>query len=113
MTSDGDQEHEAGPQLGLAESASWEDVGRHAVRGELFDAREDVADAFRQLEETLWTGEPIDEDEVREARVALNRARRVIEQYVATVADGTEPWEQPLPDVPYGRLWEVTGHEEA
>lgn len=87
--------------LALAESATWEDVGRTAVGGELFEARHDVDAAFHDLEETLRAGEAIDERQVRDARMALNEARRILEEHVATVADGTTAWGQPIPNMPY------------
>jgi len=98
MTSD----DERVPQLAFVESTTWEQVGRDAVAGELTEARYDVDGAFRELEETLRDGEQLDERQVRDARMALNQARRVLEEHVATVTDGTTAWGEPVPDMPYG-----------
>ena len=99
MTSDDD---ERVPQLAFVESATWEHVGRDAVTGELVEARYDVDDVFRDLEETLRDGEQLDERQVRDARMALNQARRVLEEHVATVTDETTAWGEPVPNMPYG-----------
>ena len=94
--------------LGFVASASWECVGRKAVAGELYEARQVIDDEFWPLEEALRRGEEIDAAQVRDARMALNRAHRVLEEYVATTTDGTEPWGQPVPDIPFGRLREIS-----
>lgn len=99
MTSDDD---ERVPQLAFVESTTWEHVGRDAVAGELVEARYDVDGAFRELEKTLRDGERLDERQVRDARMALNQARRVLEEHVATVTEGTTAWGEPAPDMPYG-----------
>jgi uncharacterized protein YbaA (DUF1428 family) len=40
--------------------------------------------------------------QVRDARRALNEARAVVKEHVATVSDETVAWGQPVPDMPYG-----------
>jgi hypothetical protein len=89
------------PDLGRTRNATWEDVARHAVVGELGESRRDVEDAFFDLEEALRDGEDLDADDVTDARMALNRARRALEEHVATVTDGTGAWGDPVPTIPY------------
>jgi len=90
------------PQFAFVESATWEQVGRDAVAGELVEARYEVDEAFRELEETLRDSGQVDERQVRDARMALNQARRVLEEHVATTTDGASAWGEPVPDMPYG-----------
>lgn len=99
---DGRRESDRVPQLAFVENATWEHVGRTAVAGELGEARHDVDGSFRDLASTLRGGEELTEQQVRDARVALNQARRVLEEHVATVADGAGAWGDPVPSMPYG-----------
>ena len=116
MSEGGDEHQEeceseavAVPQLAFVASASWEDVARNAVAGELVEARYDVSDALADVERRLRSGEELDEKLVRDARREMNQARRVLERHVATVVDETEPWAGPLPSIPIGRYREVAG----
>lgn len=95
------------PQLGFVASASWEQVGRDAVAGELAEARFAVDEELRALEKALRDGDDVDAQAVRDARMALNQARRVVERHVATIVDDTEPWGTHLPSLPAGRAHEV------
>jgi len=98
--------------LSLATSASWEHVARDAVRGELYEGRSEVMRTFGELEDALRRGEPLDASDVKDARQALNQARRTLEHHVATVADGTGAWDSPIPSMPAGRYREVVGVTE-
>jgi len=105
-TSDGD------PAAGDADAESvdaavWEEVARNAVFLELHDARADIHESVYDLAEALRAGESIDADAVVEVRKALNRQRRVLENQVAPIAAGAEPWGRPVPDMPMGRIYEV------
>lgn len=106
--SDDDQEvRECEGGLPFATDASWERVGREAVAGELSESRYAVDEEFRTLEAALRAGEEIDARQVRDARVALNRAHNILEMYVATTTEGTRAWGHPAPDIPVGRLREL------
>lgn len=100
------------PMINHNHTHQWERAGRQLLAGELGEARCQVSDAVRDLEETLRAGDDVDAGQVREARRALNRAHRALEQYVATTTDDVEPWERP-PDIPMCRLWELTNHPKA
>lgn len=98
----------------------WAEVGRDLLCGELAEARAEVEDTFRRIEDALYgdldgegqySGELTEED-LRELREALNRARHCVENRVAPVAGG-EPWGDRLPRIPKGVLWEVTNHPRA
>lgn len=107
MTPDDALEGERVPDFAFVESATWEQVGRDAVAGELVEARYEVDGVFRELEEALRDGGQVDERQVRDARMALNQARRVLEEHVAVATDGTSAWGEPVPDMPYGVYREV------
>jgi len=95
------------PQLGFVSSASWEQVGRDAVAGELVEARYAVEEEFRELEATLRDGGELDAGSIRDARMALNQARRVLERHIATIAEEAEPWGNHVPSMPASRAHEV------
>jgi len=107
-----DEESPPSAPIGFTTTTSWERVGREVVAGELFESRGGVRDEFHDIETALRSGEEIDADQIRDARMALNRAYRILEHYVATTTDGVEPWELP-PDIPMGRFREPTNHPKA
>jgi len=98
----------------------WAEVGRDLLRSELAEARAEVEDTFRRIEDALYGGYDgegkysgeLTEEDLRELREALNRARYCVEQRVAPVAGG-KPWGDRLPQIPKGVLWEVTNHPRA
>lgn len=94
------------------DNTKWETVGRRAVSTQLNEARFDVEGTLRGLAGDLRDGKDIDPSDVREARKALNRAQRILEEQVAPVA-GAEVWGEPTPDIPMGRLWEMSNHPRA
>lgn len=94
------------------DSTQWEAVGRRAVSTQLNEARFDVEGVLRELAGDLRDGENIDVSDVRDARIALNTARRVLEEQVAPVAGG-EPWSEPVPEIPMWKLWELSHHPKA
>jgi len=95
-----DEESPPNVPLACTMTASWERVGREVVAGELFESRAEIGDEFHDIETALRNGEEIDADQIRDARMALNRAYRILEHYVATTTtDDVEPWELP-PDIP-------------
>ena len=90
----------------------WREVGRDAVAGELSEGQFAVEAILHDIiMDTLREGEDPTPGQVREARMALNHTRRVLEQYVAPAA-GCEPWGAPVPDIPYGTLREVVDREQ-
>jgi hypothetical protein len=91
----------------------WEQSGRKAAGMQLVGAHHDVEEIlFEVTAETMLVGEDPTADQIREARMALNTARRVLEEFVAPAA-GEEPWGEPMPDIPVGVLWEMTDHPRA
>jgi len=85
----------------------WREVGRVAAADELEEGRYDVESALYAITvETMYSGGDPTPEQVREARMALNFAYRVLEEYIAPAA-GCEPWGDPVPDMPYGRAKEV------
>jgi len=85
----------------------WNEVGREAVGMELDGARFDVEKITRELTmKTLYQDDDPSAEQIREARMAMNRCRRVLEEYVAPPA-GCEPWGDPVPEMPYGRARDV------
>ena len=110
MTDNSEQED------GLEWAVTWAEVGRELLRGEMIDCRFQLEDAFRDIEETLYetdecSGE-VTHEQVRQLRIALNKARHHVENHLAPVA-GAEPWGDPAPRVPMGVLWELTDHPKA
>lgn len=90
-------------------SDEWDHVGRELLRHQLAEERFALEAAFRDAEERLATldddGEHVGEltvAEIIELRRCLNRARRVVENYAVRVTDDVEPWDEPVPDMPYG-----------
>jgi len=90
--------------------ARWDRVGRELLHAELAEQRMSLNQAFHNVEGTLseldedgekYTGN-LTAEEVGELRRRLNRARRVVENYAARVADDAEPWGKPKPSMPYG-----------
>ncbi|QLH78655.1 hypothetical protein HZS55_15765 [Halosimplex rubrum] len=91
----------------MDDAEKWREVGRKAVGMELEDARYDVESALYAITvDTMFRGGDPTADQVKEARMALNLAHRILEEYVAPAA-GCEPWGDPVPDMPYGRAKEV------
>jgi hypothetical protein len=91
----------------------WDRSGRMAAAMELEDARYDVDEAIEILTvETMFQGDDPSPEDIRAARQALNKARRVLEEFVAPSA-GCEEWGEPVPDMPYGRYWEIAGCSDA
>ena len=87
----------------------WQTVGRKAVADELGEGQFMVERALRDITMgTMYEGADPTPEQIRDARAALNRARRVLEQYAAPAA-GCEPWGQPVPNIPHGRVREVWG----
>ncbi|WP_136690052.1 hypothetical protein [Halorhabdus amylolytica] len=86
----------------------WEDVGRGLLRSELGKARTELVEASHDVEDTLRKGEAVTHEQVRQLRLALNHARRCVEDYAAPVA-GVEPWGDPVPPIPYRVMHESIG----
>lgn len=85
----------------------WRKVGRNAAADELEEARHDVESAMYDITiETMMRGGDPTPEQIREARMALNFAHRVLEEYIAPAA-GCESWGDPVPDMPHGRAKEV------
>jgi hypothetical protein len=105
MTDDSRQED--GPEWAV----TWAEVGRELLSAELAECRGEVKDAFRDVEDALYgkmdsegeySGE-VTPEQVRQLRLALNRARGRVENRLAPVA-GVEPWGDPPPRIPMGEL---------
>lgn len=91
----------------MDDAEKWREVGREAVGMELEDARYDVESALYAITvDTMFKGGDPTPEQVKEARMALNLAHRILEQYVAPDA-GCELWGDPVPDMPYGRAKEA------
>jgi hypothetical protein len=87
----------------------WDRVGRRSAADALGNARYDVDEAMEMLTvETMFQGEDPSPEDIRAARLALNTARRVLEEFVAPAA-GCEEWGDPIPEMPYGRYREIAG----
>jgi hypothetical protein len=87
----------------------WRTVGRKAAADELSEGQYMVEAALHGIIiETMYEGDDPTPEQVREARAALNRTRRVLEQYIAPTA-GCVSWGDPVPDIPHGRVRGVWG----
>jgi hypothetical protein len=85
----------------------WNEVGREAAASELDSARFEVEAALYDIViDTMYSGADPTPEQIREARMALNLTRRVLEQYIAPAA-GCQPWGDPVPDMPFGRAREA------
>lgn len=85
----------------------WREVGRKAAAMEIEEGRCDVEAALHDITvDTMFRGGDPTPEQIREARKALNFARRVVEEYAAPAA-GCDSWGGPMPDIPYGRASEV------
>jgi len=105
MTDDSRQED--GPEWAV----TWGEVGRELLSGELAECRLEIEGAFREVEDALYgemdgegeySGE-VTPEQVRQLRLALNRARERVENQLAPVA-GVKPWGDPPPRIPMGEL---------
>lgn len=91
----------------MDDAEKWREVGRRAAADELEDGRHDVQAALFDITvDTMYSGGDPTPEQVREARMALNFTRRVLESYIAPAA-GCQPWGDPVPDIPFGRVREV------
>jgi len=85
----------------------WREVGREAAAGEFESARFEVEVALYDIiVGTMYEGGDPSPEQIRDARMALNHTRRLLETRIAPIA-GCEPWGDPLPDIPFGRARDV------
>lgn len=95
-----------------ADSVPWETVARRGATFQLDDARFSVEDVLGTIAEDLRAGDDLDADDIVRARLALNEARRMLEEILAPIA-GAEEWGDPLPRLPMDRMWEASNHPKA
>ncbi|QLH80987.1 hypothetical protein [Halosimplex pelagicum] len=85
----------------------WREVGRKSAASELDEARFGVEEALYDiLMNTMYQGGDPTPEQIRDARMALNLAYRILETRIAPIA-GCEPWGGPLPDIPSGKARET------
>lgn len=90
----------------------WEEAGRKAAAARLEESRYDVEAALYDITvDTMHRGGNPTPEQIREARMALNLARRVLETTIAPAA-GCEPWDGPLPDIPFHKYRELHSEDE-
>lgn len=87
----------------------WETVGRRALASDIETTRMDVNDALDSLAEAVRDGHDITPEDIVEARIALNAARRTVEDFVAPVTPSAREWGSPPPSIPRGRVDEYYG----
>jgi hypothetical protein len=98
--------------VGRAESRGWEAVGRTAVRSELLRSSEDLREEVNGVCYALIQGEQVTAGDVRAVRMADNELRRMVEMYLASVADDCEPWGSHVPSMPVS-VWRRYGDRAA
>lgn len=95
----------AGGDGHLSSADAWEQFETLVWSHALAPRRADVADALHALEERVRDQERPTADEVQEARRALDRARALVEDQYADLADGVGPWDDGAGvTVPHGAL---------
>ena len=80
----------------------WDEVGPALASDIVFDARMDVDEALNDIEETLRDGKRPTAAQVATLRRQKDALQILIEESLAALADGTEPWGQgPGDHIPY------------
>ena len=94
---------------------TWDVLGRRLLATNLFEAQDDVGEAFFQLQEGAKNGEALTTEQVEEARDALEAARYLLETSVVPLVDGVEPWERRPRHTPHSKLreWAPAGETAA
>jgi hypothetical protein len=78
----------------------WEDVGRDALQVLLGQRLADLEHAIEGVETSIATESEVDPEALRETRYALNVLLWTVEDYVAAVTEGADPYNGPHYDFP-------------
>ena len=85
----------------MSEDNQLEDIGRQLLLERMHSHEGSVSEAFYSLIDAYESGKEPTEEEIREARMAMNEARRFLEEFAAPSA-GVEPWSSNPPPMHVG-----------
>lgn len=98
-----------GPVLGIDDDQNWEPAGREALvtlmESQLDDLRIEVEDTAV----AVGNGFAVDSTHVSRLRNSVAAMERTVEESLARLAEGTEPWERSTRRIPDWRLREQLG----
>lgn len=101
---DEDREFPPGPP-----PARWEQVGQRALLDLFARAHADLTREFEETIVALEHDRKVTSDHVIRLRAAVEGFERVVEEQLAVLAEGTDPWERSADRLPDHRLYEALG----